>query len=309
MRWDRSGVVTTRAIDYVEDWKLLCHILSRISILANHSHDRFGFDPSATRIYPKDPRWKTMDSVAIQQVSDADEKERDLGDGELTEPFTYACIRKLFRKSLKHNWPRYELKVPDDAVDGGVRRFLVCYPVHQRKGPASRGTRSYVAFDLTTQRFSWLKDMWRLDLHDVEREGDILSKLNAAKVRHVPTLICHGDIPDQITQTANFWEDRQLKSSGVQGSQPSGSKRKREGDAADDVFDPVHRRHRHYRLVVEEVCMPLHTFTSGEQLLSLVYDCVLGKHSNVMSAHNVLRRAFSSSQGCLDVVEPDSRGH
>ena len=235
-----------------------------------------------------------MESVARERESDVDATERTLGDDELTEPFTYAYIRTLFRESLKYNWPRYELEVPDDA--GGVRRFLVCCPVFCQKGMAGRGTRGYVAYDLTTERFTWLKDAWRADYDGVEREGDILRKLNSnkEKIRNVPTLICHGDIRSQVTETPNFWEDRRNKfavppipphpnssPSKVPGSPSCSLKRKHEGDGTEATFNSPHRLHRHYRLVVEEVCMPLHVFTDGPQLLSIVQDCMTGKHRNI----------------------------
>ena len=36
-------------------------------------------------------------------------------------------------------------------------------------------------------------------------------------------------------------------------------------------------RQQHYRLVEEEVGMPLYQFQDGRQLVSLIYDCLLGE--------------------------------
>ena len=241
-----------------------------------------------------------MDAVAIEQDSDVDATERDLDDDELTEPFTYAYIRTLFRESLKDGWPRYELQVPDRRAADGKRRFLVCCPTFRQRGMAGRGTRGYAAFDLTTERFVWLKDAWRSDYLEVETEGDILSRLNKRKISNVPTLVCHGDIHDQVTETPNFWHNRQLKPGGLSPSTPlhntapssgpqttgqcAGKKRKHEDDLESDC---PHRLHRHYRLVVEEVCMPLHKFIDGAQLLSIVRDCIRGKHIHCV-ANNIV---------------------
>ena len=150
LRWDRSGVATTPAIDYVENWKWFCNVLWRISILAEHAPECLGFDPSARRIRPDDVAWTIMDEAGEEQPTDVDEAERELGDDELVnDNFTWKYVRKLFRESLNRAplWPRYELSVPDgDAMDG-CRKFLVCRPYFRAPGMIGRGTRGYVALD------------------------------------------------------------------------------------------------------------------------------------------------------------------
>ncbi|TFK83357.1 hypothetical protein K466DRAFT_529000, partial [Polyporus arcularius HHB13444] len=73
----------------------------------------------------------------------------------------------------------------------------------------SRGTRGYIALDWETQRFVFLKDAWRPFYDGVEKEGDILSKLNKEGVTNVPTLIVHGDVcerdgTEQETETSKL---------------------------------------------------------------------------------------------------------
>ena len=165
-----------------------------------------------------------------------------------------------------------------------------------------RGTRGYAAYDLTTRRFTWLKDAWRTDYDGVEKEGDTLAKLNQANVQNVPTLVCHGDILNHVTETPDFCDTRLLKfsvpdspfiprraaasssspSSGSQGNKGASGKRKRGDDkakASTTATDSQHRRHKHYRLVVEEVCMSIESFVDGAMPLSIVYNCIGGKHA------------------------------
>ena len=175
LRWDRSGVATTPAIDYVVRWEWFCEVLWRISVLAKHAPECLGVDPTAVRIRDKDPRWKVMEDAALERDTDVDEKERKLQDGELPDAFTWKYIRTFFRVSLVGGWPRFELSVPDAQVTGGLRKFLVCHPYFSSKGVIGRGTRGYAALDTLTGEFTWLKDAWRVDYKGVDKEGDILA--------------------------------------------------------------------------------------------------------------------------------------
>ena len=133
MRWDRSGVATSRAINYIKDWELFCDILFRISVLAAHAPHRLGLDSSATRIHPGDALWKVMDDVAQRRDSDVDAEERGLRDDEATGPFTFDYIRTLFRGSLKDNWPRFELQVPGQNAHDDSDAFLLAAPTINRR--------------------------------------------------------------------------------------------------------------------------------------------------------------------------------
>ncbi|KAI0662169.1 hypothetical protein C8Q70DRAFT_963360 [Cubamyces menziesii] len=65
-----------------------------------------------------------------------------------------------------------------------------------------------------------------------------------------------------------------------------------EGSKADDVDDkcPL-RRHRHYRIVVEEVGLPLEQFENGFHLVSVIHDCIIA-HKHAAQA-GVLHRDIS----------------
>ncbi|KAI0323657.1 hypothetical protein GY45DRAFT_1222231, partial [Cubamyces sp. BRFM 1775] len=197
-RWDRSGTLVTRRMDYVSNPQVLCDALWYISQMTNTA---LGFDPSAERVVRGSTYYTMMNKASFSDISDIDHTERILKtlpeDG-----CVYKYVREMFRESLQRNWPRYCLEVPDGD---GTRSFLVAKPVFQAPGMAGRGTRGYVALDLKTGRFVWLKDAWRTHYELVDQEGAVLATLNEAKVANVPTLICHGDILGQVTETPKWW--------------------------------------------------------------------------------------------------------
>ena len=307
LRWDRAGVATTVAFDYISRWRFFCDILWRTSVLARHAPDRLGLDPTATRIFPGDFLWQLMEEEARAHHDDPEAEERDLEDGELpTGVFTWAYVRRFFADSLDDMWPRYALKVPDEssyADTDGFRRFLVCKPRYIHDGLVGGGTRGYVALDVSTRRFRWLKDTWRAEDAGFRKEGDILAKLDTKCVEYAPTMICHGDLPDQMTHSSALRTANSFVGSTSTDFTPTEStpKQKREEDpghsrCGEDVChgwaasnSPVRLRkcttgrpyylRQHYRLVVAEVCMPFDMLISGAHLLQVIYNCISGAFS------------------------------
>ncbi|TFK81212.1 hypothetical protein K466DRAFT_441484, partial [Polyporus arcularius HHB13444] len=158
-----------------------------------------------------------------------------------------------------------------------VRKFLVGRPYFRAKGMTGRGTRGYVAWDCHAKKFVWLKDAWRAHYALLTKEGDILAQLNAAEVSNVRTLVCHGDIRGQTTKTPDSSAGTKRKWTDPEAEVPS-SKPKGLNDGGDSDYrqDCPLRRHIHYRIVVEEVCLTLPLFEDGQQLVSIIYDCALG---------------------------------
>ncbi|KAI1786104.1 hypothetical protein LXA43DRAFT_1099549 [Ganoderma leucocontextum] len=308
LRWDRAGVIVTKSIDYYEDPGPLCDFLWRISHLPDTA---LGFDPSATRLSSEDPEWSDMNRRAIPLESDVNSAPRVLNPGELQlqvpgREQTYIVfdyVRKQFAQSIADSrWPRFKLRVFVRPTE--TRDFLVGKPVFSAPGAVGRGTRGYVAVDCETGRFVWLKDSWRAAYEGVEQEGLILQRLDAdPQIKDVPTLVCHGDVLAQRTLTAAWWEKQNplapsthRKSSDVPPGasaatvEPRGVKREREDDAEEPSPDaqtnevsefcvgcPI-RHHQHYRIVVEEVGMPLDRFETGLQLVCLLFDCLKTHH-------------------------------
>ncbi|KAI0716898.1 hypothetical protein C8Q76DRAFT_648134 [Earliella scabrosa] len=316
LHWDRAALIVSEAFDYHAEWKFMCDVLWRLSVLHRYAPERLGADPSATRIFPSDPEWGLMDDAAQERETDASFEERDLAPGELEgTDVTFKYVRAAWASSLDEEWPRYRLEVPHGDA---VRTLLVCRPRFQASSMIGRGTRGYVALEVRengTGRFFWLKDVWRGACVDgMEREGSVLERLNKAGVENIPTLVCHGDVRDQRTRSHQYWLMMDApasdlppdpNASGAASSQIEvegggvsvGSKRKR-ADSTDETTTPEDDecpvdRHIHYRLVVDEVCMPLSSFTSGRQLVRLVIDGVVAHYMAV--EQGVIHRDVSSA--------------
>ncbi|KAI0324334.1 hypothetical protein GY45DRAFT_427623 [Cubamyces sp. BRFM 1775] len=312
LRWDRSGTIVTRAVDYVSNPHVLCEMLWRMSL---QSDEQLGLDPSATRLFPQDHDYKLMDILACQSRTDMAIDERSLLPHEVPAGVPiFKHERLLFHPSIARKWTRYRLEVPDGDK---TRSFLVGGPSFYAPGMAGRGTKGFVAWDCRAQRFVWLKDAWRLDYEQMEPEGLILKRLNDLEVANVPTVICHGDIHNQKTKTPEVRETQHpvvsplpvsLPPSGAAPARssntlvaPSSSsslskKRPRTEDTEDTLADneecPL-RRHAHYRLVVKEVCLPLSEFTSGRQLVLIVLYC-LRAHRDAYEKAKIMHRDISS---------------
>ncbi|RDX46913.1 hypothetical protein OH76DRAFT_1385925 [Lentinus brumalis] len=311
IRWDRSGLVVTRSFDYYKKWKFFVDVLWRIS---QSSDKQLGLDPTAHRLFPGDPDYLLMTTAAKSVTSDVDHRERVLDEAP-KDSFVFSYVRKAFQKSVEDDrWPRYRVEVPDGKQ---TRMYLIGKPSFRAKGLAGRGTRGYVALECGTGRFVWLKDAWRAHYLLVDREGDILERLMKANVPNIPTLICHGDIEDQVTYTPQRWEEKNPvpsvhsgtgtpSSSNVAGSSSSTSqKRKLDSDECEGDVPPPKglsrlpfrsdsplRRHKHYRLVVEEVALALSEFQYGRQLVTVVKDCVIA-HYNAYQKLLLLHRDIS----------------
>ncbi|KAI0628831.1 hypothetical protein C8Q77DRAFT_1238364 [Trametes polyzona] len=267
MRWDRSGVIATKKMNYFEDAKFLIRFLSYFDALTAVGQ---GTDPTATLIGKDSRLYELMDRYAEDSDSDMDHadgtvvpkpptgvssrasspasqstpshphaprsKARDAakapddrpappfppseppprGDIDPEEPTVpiegedprvFRYVRRKFAQSIKGDWPRYILLVGDDE-----RVFLVGKPVFSSTTMFGRATRGYIALDVKSRRFMFLKDSWRPFYVGVEREGVYLEKLlgiedeDAKRDIHVPRPFRHGDVGEQRGFTAAYAE-------------------------------------------------------------------------------------------------------
>ncbi|KAI0333799.1 hypothetical protein GY45DRAFT_1244185, partial [Cubamyces sp. BRFM 1775] len=154
-----------------------------------------------------------------------------------------------------------DLKNPDRA--GGTERFLVSRPVTVPLYVSGRCTRGYWAVQLGTGRVVFMKDTWRLP---GDQEGTVISELNAAGVRNVPTVLTHGDVYFKAPPA-----QKKLTLSGVQ-------RTKTEHYGMQSWACPVLKvkvavsTHIHYRLVVSEAGYGLERLRGTQELLSATYD-------------------------------------
>ncbi|KAI0327888.1 hypothetical protein GY45DRAFT_1079989 [Cubamyces sp. BRFM 1775] len=228
MRWDRSGVLVTKATNYALDPVSLLRILWAFALLDVVEQ---GSDPTAILLSPHSAESKRMDLWAKENpaLDMPHEDYRDLSQflspsiaaarecntisgpsrsapstrsraNQPTKP-VFKFIREKFRKSLVVGWPRYKLLVGPEG-----REFLVGKPDFPCSSMFGRGTRGYVALDLQTGELVWLKDSWRPFYEGVEPEGNYLKTMTADPENRliVPSVIAHGDVGGQCTFVSTF---------------------------------------------------------------------------------------------------------
>ncbi|GBE90042.1 hypothetical protein SCP_1800640 [Sparassis crispa] len=96
---------------------------------------------------------------------------------EMAKPVEERCghAHKYFAESLDPSWKWWKLliDIKDDTPGADA---------------------DHKVLDCSTKTFVWLKDALRVDHDGMEKEGDILHRLNELKIRNVPTLLQHGDV-------------------------------------------------------------------------------------------------------------------
>ncbi|GBE82850.1 hypothetical protein SCP_0412370 [Sparassis crispa] len=276
IRWDRAGTVVTNKFKYTNT-EYLGKFLWRF---CNMTDKQQGYDTTAVVVKCGSADYKLMEQLA---------KNPPEGAGSEYARESFAKSMPNLSKENPNDWSCWKLTVhPENgkAIDGSdprpagrnvrkkprLQHFLVGKPHFQASGMTGRVTRGYIAYNCQDKKFVFLKDVWRVDLPDIEKEGYILQSLNDAEVANVPTLVCHGDVLDvedvgdvvhverQRTKTDTYWHEFY-----------SGQ------------MNPI-KTHTHYRLVVEEVCRPLSDFDNALELVRIVSDCIYAHHQAMVTA-------------------------
>ncbi|RPD63393.1 hypothetical protein L227DRAFT_642693 [Lentinus tigrinus ALCF2SS1-6] len=239
MRWDHSGVIVSEPIDYLHSVDGTTCLLTFLNCYAAISPASRGIDTTAVPLSEGSCGWQRMDVVAGGSEYDLDYNEHDIEDASkvhdafvdpskgsvslgtddcvlhqdpttrCTHPTTchrsyptdvvpeFTHARKYFQDSIADGHPRYMIKVGDMTL-------LVGRPMFQASGLIGRGTRGFVALDWQSQRLVFLKDSWRPYYEGMQEEGEIIEKLNKAGVPNIPTVLAHGDVEEQETETSNY---------------------------------------------------------------------------------------------------------
>ncbi|KAF4563161.1 hypothetical protein EYR40_007126 [Pleurotus pulmonarius] len=166
IRWDRSGAIISERVNYIEDCTPLVQFLLLFGRLDRAGK---GFDPT----------------VQIAPETEAGEAKK-----------------YLKRWAPRTDQPVFKMDVPS-AKGRRTRKFLVWGAIADPESPFGRATRGYPGVEVVNGVVSatptFLKEQWR----DVASrpETETLQELNDKGVKHVPTLVCGGDLPGQETKT------------------------------------------------------------------------------------------------------------
>ncbi|KAI9059025.1 hypothetical protein FKP32DRAFT_1680157 [Trametes sanguinea] len=236
------------------------------------------------------------------------------------DPREFRHARIAFQQSLAGGWPRYRLHVGEKR-----RAFLVAMPACSSTKLFGRGCRAYVAVDCATRRLVWLKESWRPAHEGSIPEGAILERFAGDSKLHAPTLVCHGYIQPHradgpLVHAAPHHSPAQPKRLNAPESTPevAGAGKKRSRDDDDESHEDTKKRARratnpipqymHYRLVVKEIGLELEHFTSGWQLVRMVYECIL-THSRAYREYGLLHGDISAGNIliCPTLVKKDGK--
>ncbi|RPD54650.1 hypothetical protein L226DRAFT_509635 [Lentinus tigrinus ALCF2SS1-7] len=277
-RWERSGCVVTESFNIRKHPNLLCDFLWRFSQVP---HVIRGHDMSVEAARPgEEDLFRDAITAHVQSQLELEGDDLDRSVKVHYEPGRVFAI---------HILPQHFSSHPEN-----IRRFVVSRPVVSPLSLIGRGTRGYWALDASTHRVVFLKDTWRFQKSE-ELEGDTIRRLVDLGVRHVPSLVWHGDIPyrfppgprqiEQVQQTVvhTLLSDRWLYRGSV-------------------VQMDIHQR-RHYRLITNVAGYSLGTLRGAEELLYATYDTFTAMR-DALAKDSRIHRDISIGNFIL-VKEPD----
>jgi hypothetical protein len=119
-----------------------------------------------------------------------------------------------------------------------------------------------LAFDLKTKKLVFMKDHWRPNVADIEKEGDVYEILHAHKVGYIAEFGTGNDVRDHVTRTQEF-----LNKGWARWRRPQG------GEAV--VLTPLCQ----YRMTLLVIGEPLINFKSSKQFVSAIADAMKGMDS------------------------------
>ncbi|KAI1793362.1 hypothetical protein LXA43DRAFT_885991 [Ganoderma leucocontextum] len=268
IRWDRAGCVVSRSFDTRTDPGILCEFLARFSQTDNAGR---GHDVTVEPALPEQEQ--LFRKAIVEHVR-----------------FQLGCEEEALEKAVSEHYQpghvtvMYVLRHSEIASEEAIHRFLVSRPVASPLNLTGRGTRGWWSVDVATSQVVFLKDTWRIGDYRYEVEGEALDSMNKCEVRNIPTMLCHGDVPDYIPSEARDFTHMQCSLSDDLCSAPWIPK-------VDNKKVSI-TKHWHYRIVLGTVGYGLRRFHGTEELLNATYDVFQGK-SDAFTRNARLHRDIS----------------
>ncbi|KAI0629908.1 hypothetical protein C8Q77DRAFT_1234583 [Trametes polyzona] len=250
LRWDRAGCIVSEAFCVRNHPERLCDFLWRF---ASTSDAARGHDPTvehATLEQEVQFRDAIREHVRLQLGVEGDALEKAL-----TQHYAPGHVAVMDVYGHRR-----------DVILGNAYGFLISRPVVSPDALVGRCTWGYWAVDLGASRVYFIKDTWRY-APEVDVEGFVLAHLNSLKIRNIPTVAAHGDVPLYVP-------DDEFDSPTWQTS--LASKYKHEPWLCRVAGKPVtiHEQQR-YRLVLSTVGYGLPTIRGTEELLHATFDAFI----------------------------------
>ena len=114
-------------------------------------------------------------------------------DGSVLDPLLTEKAAAREALHLGKTVPLVKLSIPDEYY-GGICYFVTSAPEATLYTPPGCATHGFKAYDVQHGTVVFLKDLWRIDLSDIQAEGQIYKMLRDADVCNVPRYVASGDI-------------------------------------------------------------------------------------------------------------------
>ncbi|EPS96736.1 hypothetical protein FOMPIDRAFT_1101120, partial [Fomitopsis schrenkii] len=240
LRWDRAGVVVSEPFNLLEQPRVLPNFLYRF---ARMTDEQRGLDPTVT--FASEEEVRLLHSIPDSGIETG-------------------WQRMAYANTRQKGWPVR----PEPSRCGTQRKLIVGKAHFTSASITGRGTKCYLAYDVTDRRVVFCKEYWRVDLPTSHAEGDVYVDLHQHRVESIPTPIAagdvrHGDSSFFCTRTQKFLPD-----------------------------DSGQPRLILYRLLLKEIAEPLETYRSSRQLVEVLFHCIVA-HEQAWTEAKIVHRDIS----------------
>ncbi|CAL1697202.1 unnamed protein product [Somion occarium] len=232
IRWDRNGALVSTPFNYKENPEMLWLFFYRIKKM---NDEALGFD---TTVRPAEAeKIEEMKAYVSDYVKNEQNPEK---------------LKSYVKKIFEDDWPIFRMDVPDGD---GLKHVYIGKHLAGHRSTTGRATRGYIAYDpayLDTEtgetgpRLVFAKDTWRPDTDKIHPEIEVYSKLHAANVPNIATLISGGDV------VAN-----------------GNTQRTRTQEVLDNFLPRIH-----YRILFKEIGRPLDTYRESLEMIQFIGDAI-----------------------------------
>ncbi|KAI0645049.1 hypothetical protein C8Q79DRAFT_748421 [Trametes meyenii] len=268
---DRAAAIYSRAFNYLQDPTTLATFLYRFSKMS--PEDR-GHDPTVSLasksehiLFRKLPRTYPSSAAARENP----------------------VPMSMLEHAVTQGWPVYAMNIyaqwnnaesaskskslPDD-LPFASHRCLVGRPHRMSGSLTGRGTRGFVAYDLTEEKVVYIKDSWRAVSENINSEYDVYRRLYD---RIKPEVLDCTLMYLSVRSGGDVCGPSERNDAHVDpaiGFQDTCTQVILEEEGGPIV--PLMRRH--HRLVFKEVCTPLEDFPSARLLVGILHRAIIGMY-------------------------------
>lgn len=171
---DRSGAVVSERVEYMFSPHILAEFFWRFAHMTDAQR---GQDTTATRASRREA---TLFADAVRAFLDGGDKHRALPDAQRT-------------LDSSDTFPVWKIHVTNPAT-GKSSDVVVQRPFAGSASLFGRGTRAYLAYDLSQHHLIFMKDSWRMENSPFRPEFDTYQQLHSHNIPSIPRIHYGGDV-------------------------------------------------------------------------------------------------------------------